>query len=131
MKRKKIKLSISCLPHTWFIDLDGTVFLHNEYRTNNKDTLCNSYVTKFFQDVHINDFIVFTTSRSKKYSTLCENSIKKVLSIKQKYIVIYDLPHGERILINDKKPSGLETSISISIDRNEFPSLDINYDKNL
>ena len=34
--------------------------------------------------------------------------------------IIYDLPYGERILVNDKKPSGLKTSIAVNTERDVF-----------
>lgn len=34
--------------------------------------------------------------------------------------IIYNAPYGERILINDKKPSGLLTAIAVNTDRDEF-----------
>jgi len=32
--------------------------------------------------------------------------------------VIYGAPYGERILINDKKESGLKTAVAINVERN-------------
>jgi len=34
--------------------------------------------------------------------------------------VIYNAPFGERILINDRKPSGLDTAIAVNTDRDVF-----------
>lgn len=34
--------------------------------------------------------------------------------------VIYNAPYGERILINDKKPSGLRTAIAVNTQRDVF-----------
>ena len=31
--------------------------------------------------------------------------------------IIYDMPNGERILMNDIKPSGLKTAYSYNLDR--------------
>ena len=131
MKEEQIKLTISNLPHTWFIDLDGTIFKHNHYKKYEKDIFCNSNVKKFFHNLPSDDYIVFTTSRSKEFSALCEESIEKLLIIRQKYTVIYDLPHGERILLNDKKPSGLITAISIPIERDQFPLIKIDIDNQI
>lgn len=35
-------------------------------------------------------------------------------------MVIYNAPYGERILINDSKPSGLKTALAYSTKRDEF-----------
>ena len=126
--KNKINLSISNLRHTWFIDLDGTIFLHNKYKELKKDVLCNSNVVKFFEKIPDQDFITFTTSRNKNFSKLCEESVKKMLCLKQEYMIIYDLPNGERLLINDKKPSGLNTAIAISTERDIFPLINIKID---
>ena len=129
MKKNKIELSISNLRHTWFVDLDGTIFIHNKYKQLKKDILCNDNVLQFFKNIPEKDYIIFTTSRSSDFSKLCEKSIKKLLLLKQKYTIIYDLPHGERLLINDKKPSGLNTAIAISTERDIFPLIDIRIDE--
>jgi hypothetical protein len=34
-------------------------------------------------------------------------------------LILFDLPTGERLLINDKKPDGTKTAYSININRNE------------
>ena len=35
-------------------------------------------------------------------------------------MIVYGLPYGERILINDRKPSGLPTAIAVNTDRDRF-----------
>ena len=131
MMPNKVNLNISSLRHTWFIDLDGTLFIHNKYKEIKKDVLCNPNVVKFFTNIPEKDYIVFTTSRSKNYSKLCEDSVKKLLQLKQEYTIIYDLPHGERFLINDKKPSGLNTAVAISTERDLFPCINIKIDESI
>jgi hypothetical protein len=64
------------------------------------------------------DFIVFLTSRTNKFKEQTENFLR-YHNIRYD-IIIFDVPHGERILINDKKPSGLITAIGIALDRNNF-----------
>ena len=59
---------------------------------------------------------------------MSDNPKFTITSTGQEYKIIYDLPHGERILINDKKPSGLNTAIAISNERNEFPLINIKID---
>jgi hypothetical protein len=34
--------------------------------------------------------------------------------------IINNLPYGERILVNDRKPSGLRTSVAVDLDRDVF-----------
>ena len=45
--------------------------------------------------------------------------------------IIYDLPFGERILINDAKPSGLKTAYSVNTVRDAGISLEVRIDENL
>ena len=111
---KNIKLTKN-LSHTWFIDIDGTIVKHNGYIINKSDTLLKG-VKKFFKNIPKNDKIILTTSRSKK------NSQKTIIFLKKNKIkfdqIIFDLPYGERILINDIKPKNkLKTAISINVKR--------------
>jgi len=111
---KKIKLSKN-LAHTWLIDLDGTILKHNGYIIDRKDTLLNG-VKKFFKNIPKKDKIILTTSRKKKYSrkTLAFLNRNKLRFNR----VLFDLPYGERILINDIKPKNkLKTAISINLKR--------------
>ena len=113
---RKIKLTKN-LSHTWFIDIDGTILKHNGYLIDKKDTILKG-VKKFFKKIPKKDKIILITSRKK-------NILKKtLLFLKKNNIrfnqVIFDLPYGERILINDIKPkNNLKTAISINVKRNE------------
>ena len=113
---RKIKLTKN-LSHTWFIDIDGTILKHNGYLIDKKDTILKG-VKKFFKKIPKKDKIILITSRKK-------NILKKtILFLKKNNIrfdqVIFDLPYGERILINDIKPkNNLKTVISINVKRNE------------
>lgn len=111
---KKIKLSKN-IPHTWFIDLDGTILKHRGYLLNKSDSLLIG-VKKFFSMIPKKDKIILTTSRKKKYLY----KTKKFLKINRIrfHQIICDLPYGERILINDIKPKKkLKTSICINLKR--------------
>ena len=112
---KTIRLSKN-MSHTWFIDLDGTILKHNGYILDNKDTLLKG-VKKFFKSIPRKDKIIITTSRKKKFMKKTKIFLKKN---KIRYNqIIYDLPYGERVLINDIKPiNKLKTSISINLKRN-------------
>ena len=45
--------------------------------------------------------------------------------------IIYNAPYGERILVNDKKPSGLRTAIAVNTDRDVFMQDDFYVDDKL
>ena len=113
--KKKIKLSKN-LSHTWFFDLDGTILKHNGYIDDKKDTLLNG-VKEFFKKIPPKDIIIITTSRDKKNSKKTINFLKKMKIRFDK--IIFNLPYGERILLNDVKPkNSLKTAISINLKRN-------------
>lgn len=122
------KYKLSILNKTWLIDLDGTIFSHNGYLCG-EDKILDGIEDFFNKNVKQGDYVLALTSREEKYKEFTENSIKKFnLRIDK---IIYNLPHGERILINDKKPSGLVTALAINIDRNGIIPVEIVFDKNL
>lgn len=110
-------IKVSPLGKTWIFDIDGTICKHNGYKIDGYDTLLPG-VVDFFSKIPTEDKIIFITSRTQEYSKITEKMLKEN-GIRYEAI-IYGLPFGERILINDKKPSGLLTSIAINTDRNVF-----------
>jgi hypothetical protein len=111
----KIKLSKN-LSHTWFIDLDGSIVKHNGYIVDKEDSLLDG-VSVFFRNIPTKDIIIITTSRKKKFKKKTIEFLKKnKIRFNE---IMFDLPYGERILINDIKPNQkLKTSISINLKRN-------------
>ena len=111
----KIKLSKN-LSHTWFIDLDGSIVKHNGYIVDKEDLLLDG-VSVFFNNIPTKDIIIITTSRKKKFKKKTIEFLKKnKIRFNE---IMFDLPYGERILINDIKPNQkLKTSISINLKRN-------------
>ena len=108
-------------PKTWFIDLDGTIVVHNGYK-HGQDVLLNG-VKNFFESLPENDFVVITTARNKKYKSQTLDFLKKNNIRYNK--IIFDLPTGERILINDMKLDGSITSFSLNLERDS--GLFLNY----
>ena len=102
------------LSHTWFIDLDGTVFEHNGYLSGEDKIL--SGVKELWDKIPYDDFIIIVTGRSKDYKNLTLTSLNN-FNLRFNHI-IFDLPLGERILINDIKPNGLECAIAWNVKRN-------------
>ena len=122
----KNSISLSSLSHTWIFDLDGTIVLHNGY-LNGEDQLLPG-VSDFFSKIPKDDAIIILTARDKKYRKETENflSLNKI----RFDLIIFEMPHGERILINDVKPSGLRTAYSINkIRDNGFKDFDFNIEK--
>ena len=110
-------IEVSALPKTWIMDIDGTICKHNGYKIDGHDTLLPG-AKEFFATIGREDKIIFVTSRTREYAEMTE----KFLTGNGIHwdAIIYDLPYGERILVNDKKPSGLETSVAINTVRNIF-----------
>lgn len=110
-------MEVSPLGKTWLFDLDGTIVKHNGYKIDGKDSLLEG-ARKFLRQIPVIDKIVFLTSRTDNEKLLTEQFLKE-MNIRYDAI-IYNLPYGERILINDKKNSGLKTAIAINTERDRF-----------
>ena len=124
----KNKLVLSSLGHTWILDLDGTIVKHNGYKNEGGDTLLEG-ASEFIQSIPDEDMIVFITSRALDDKEATECFVKEN-SIKYDHI-IYEAPYGERILINDNKPSGLKMSYAVEAERDSWCGLCIVTDENL
>ena len=106
-------INLSSLPKTWLIDVDGTIFAHNSHLTG-EDVLLPG-VEIFFSMIPVEDTILLLTARKRKYR---EATLAALVRYGIRYNeVIFDLPVGERILINDRKPSGLQTAYAINVMR--------------
>ncbi len=122
------EIIVSSLPKTWILDLDGTIVKHNGYKIDGKDTLLEG-AKQFLQGIANEDMIIFITSRAEKYKKETEEFLQKN-NIRYNNI-IYNAPYGERILINDRKPSGLHMAKAINPKRDEFMTEKIVIDKKL
>lgn len=112
----KTPIILSPLPHTWFIDIDGTIAKHNGYLVDGHDTLLPGVKT-FFAGIPTEDRIILVSSRKEQYR-------KDTILFLQKNGIrfdeaLFEMPMGERILINDSKSSGLQTALALNPKRNE------------
>lgn len=110
-------LELSPLGHTWIFDLDGTLVKHNGYKTDGHDSLLPG-VKNFFEQLPEEDFVLIATSRKSEYAVETEAFLKGN-GIRFDSIV-YGIPYGERLLVNDEKPSGLKTAFAINTRRDQF-----------
>ena len=117
-------LTLSPLGHTWILDLDGTLVKHNGYLIGGEDSFLPG-AEAFLRTIPAGDMIILLTSRSEEYRTM-------TIAFLEKHRVRFDdiifgAPYGERVLVNDRKPSGLETAISVSLQRDAggFPNIQI------
>mgnify|MGYP000956416260 CR=1 FL=1 len=111
------KLSLSPLGHTWILDLDGTIVKHNGYLIYGHDVFLEG-AEEFLRSIPETDMIIFLTSRTDNERELTERFLKEN-NIRYDNI-IFNAPYGERILINDMKPSGLKTAYAINTNRDQF-----------
>ena len=114
-------IEFSPLSKTWVLDVDGTLVKHNGHLKGG-DVLLEG-VKEFFETLSPDDKVVLLTARKGEYL----EDLKKFLAqnnIRYDYLLC-DMPMGERILVNDRKPSGLNTAYAINKNRDE--KLDIEY----
>lgn len=112
-------LKLSDLPKTWFIDIDGVVFRHNGYKSLAEDEYEELLpgVAEFFSHLSHDDKIILCTSRTEDVRARTEASLEHYGF---RYdLLLMDLPIGERIVINDTKPRGLETAVALNVPRDK------------
>lgn len=111
------KLILSTLPKTWIFDLDGTILKHNGYKLDGEDTLLDG-AKAYLDGIPAGDKIVIFTSRMEEFR-------RQTLDFLREHGIRYDeilfeMPMGERIVVNDRKPSGLEMAVALNTDRDRF-----------
>lgn len=114
--KEKQELVLSSLGHTWVLDLDGTIVKHNGYKTDGVDTFLEG-AKEFIKGIPDKDMIIILTSRTDEYK---ERTLQFLNDNEIRYDrIIFNAPYGERILVNDRKPSGLEMSKAVNIERDQ------------
>lgn len=111
------EIVLSTLPKVWVFDLDGTLLKHNGYKIDGYDTILPD-VKKYLSTIPPEDKIVIFTSRTEIER---EQTVSFLAKEQIRYdIILFDMPVGERIIINDKKPSGLDMAVAFSLERDMF-----------
>lgn len=111
------ELILSTLPKTWIFDLDGTLVKHNGYLKEGKDVLLDG-VKEFLSEIPAEDKIIILTAREKKYEKMTRDFLERN---QIRYdMILFHMPAGERILVNDRKPSGLSMAVAVDMDRDVF-----------
>ena len=111
------KMILSTLPKTWIFDLDGTLVIHNGYKEDGTDTLLAG-AAEYLAEIPKEDRIIILTSRTEEYREMTVQFLKKN-GIRYDEI-LFDMPFGERILVNDRKPSGLDMAVAVNLHRDIF-----------
>jgi hypothetical protein len=122
------ELVLSPLGHTWFLDLDGTLVKHNGHLIDGQDSLLPG-ADALLAEIPADDLVVIVTSRAETYREATERFLAD-RRIRYDHI-IFDAPFGERIVVNDAKPSGLMTALALNGTRDEAPSLRVRVDESL
>ena len=124
----KQELVLSTLGKTWIFDFDGTLVEHNGYKTGDDHWLPGA--KEFLKEIPETDYVLILTAREKEAREKTEGFLKEH-GIRYNEIK-FDMPMGERILLNDSKPSGLRMSHSVECNRNEgLENLKVFIDENL
>lgn len=111
------KLILSTLPKTWIFDLDGTLLKHNGYKSDGYDTLLDG-AAEYLQELPIDDRIIILTSRTEEHKKMTQDFLARN-GVRYDEI-LFDMPVGERIVVNDRKPSGVAMAVAQNIDRDCF-----------
>jgi len=120
-------LRLSPLAKTWLLDVDGTLVKHNGHLYGDDEFLEGA--EEFLKTINKDDKVILLTSREEKYKKDLESFLERN-NIRYDCI-IYGLPYGERILVNDKKTSGLKTAYAINKSRDDKVLLNIEIDESL
>lgn len=115
-------LVLSTLPKTWVFDLDGTLLKHNGYKIDGVDTVLPGAL-EYLATIPNEDKIVIFTSRTDEYKQMTLDFLQDN-GIRYDEI-LFNMPMGERIIVNDRKPSGLDMSVAMNIERDklELPTI--------
>lgn len=111
-----MEIEMTTLPKTWILDLDGTIVKHNGYKLDGMDSLLPG-ARDFLCQIKEEDMVIFVTSRKKEHQENTENFLRKE-GIRFDHI-IYEAPYGERILVNDSKPSKRIMAYAFTPNRDE------------
>ena len=109
-------LRLSTLPKTWVFDVDGTLVIHNGHLRPQGDELLPG-VKEFFASLPAQDAVVLLTARKKELGPALE-AFLTANGIRYDAI-LYGMPAGERILVNDCEPSGLLTAVAVNKKRSD------------
>ncbi|MBO6147959.1 MAG: hypothetical protein J6O55_01310 [Lachnospiraceae bacterium] len=107
-------LVLSTLPKTWIFDLDGTIVKHNGYKIDGHDTLLDG-TKEYLDGIPEEDVILILTSRTDEYKEMTLEFLEQN-GIRYDQI-LFNMPMGERIVVNDRKPSGLDMAVGVNVYR--------------
>lgn len=121
-------IKVSELAKTWLLDIDGTIVKHNGYKIDGQDSFLSG-AKEFLQSIPAEDMIIFITARTDEFKQMTMDFLQ-ANGIRYDQI-IFNAPYGERILVNDRKPSGLNMSVAINTERDSFLTAQFVVDEDL
>lgn len=108
-------MRLSTLPKTWILDLDGLLVPHNGHLSGSDRLLPG--VADFARKIGPADKVLLLSSRDLSMRDAAIAFLKEAgIHVAG---AIFGLPPGERILFNDRKPSGLPTAHAVNLDRDQ------------
>jgi hypothetical protein len=108
-------MRLSTLGKTWIFDLDGVLTAHNGHHCGAERLLPG--VAEFARKIAADDTVILLSSRD---ISLRDSSLAFLAAAGLRIDhAIFGLPFGERILFNDRKPSGLPTAHAINLVRDK------------
>ena len=99
----------------YLIDIDGTIAEVNQPPYENDKLLPG--VKEMWAQIPKDDMIVIMTARPKDIQEQTLQFIKD--NGLHYHLAIFGVHHGERIVVNDNKPGGLQTAIAWNVKRNK------------
>lgn len=111
------KLVLSTLPKTWIFDLDGTLLKHNGYKIDGRDRVLSG-VKEYLENIPAEDKILILTSRTDEFKKMTLDFLEEQMIRYDQ--ILFNMPMGERIIVNDRKPSGLDMAVAVNVDRDLF-----------
>ena len=124
---KEQKITLSPLGHTWIFDLDGTLVKHNGYKEGGEELLPGA--KEHLDRIPAGDMVIILTARKEEVRGQTEAFLREHGIRYDK--IIFGAPYGERIVVNDRKPSGLNMSVAVNIDRDDISNLTFDIDEEL
>ena len=107
------------LRKTIFCDIDGTIFKHKKdlHTMLTEPPILLPGVIERFTEWRLKDyFIVITTARPEGTRRVTEEQLSSFGIFYNQLIM--GLPTGSRMVVNDRKPDGMNTAEAVCLDRN-------------
>lgn len=110
-------LELSSLGKTWLVDIDGVLLRHNGHLNGGDEWLPGAQ--EFLSKIPKGDVVVLMTARKEAHAAATREFLQTA-GVRFDHL-LFNCALGERILINDRKPSGLAMAHAVNLGRDEGP----------